>query len=568
VQYPETNKDLHIYLYPETRCRPEPESSRQLPLVASIFMGLVLLVLLVACINVANILLVRATTRRKELAVRSALGAGRVRLIRQLLTESILLALLGGAAGALIGRWSSSFMGSIRLPGDLPFRFDFSMDWRVFSYVAAIALVTGILVGLVPALRASRLDLNDALREGGRSLSGGAGRHRLRNALVMSQVAGSLVLMIVAALFVRSLTNAQGVNLGFRPENVMNFTLDPAQLGYSEDRGKSFYRELEGRVASVPGVKSVALASSVPMGYNNDGSSILAEGRILQPGDRSPFAGRNFVSFDYLNTMGVPILRGRAFTAADNEDSPLVAVVNQALAAKLWPGQDPLGKRFSSHGQKGPYITVVGVTSNGIYQFIFEDPTPFYFMPFAQEYRSLRTLQVRTTVPPKSIALAVQKEIHSLDSELPVYDVMTMEESLNGGNGFFLLNMGAAFAGTLGSLGLILAVVGVYGVVSYSANQRTNEIGVRMALGAQSADILKLVVSEGLTLVLVGLGIGLAAALGLTRLMANMLFGIRSYDPVTYTSAVALLLAVAFVACFIPARRSTRIDPMVALRYE
>ncbi len=568
VQYPETNKDIHVYLYPERLCRPEPESSRQTPLVASIFMGLVTLVLLLACVNVANILLVRATTRRKELAVRAAMGAGRARLIRQLLTESIMLALLGGAAGALIGKWSSSFMGSIHLPGDLPFRFDFSLDWRVFSYVAAIALLTGILVGLVPALRASRIDLNDALRESGRSLSGGAGRHRLRNILVMSQVAGSLVLMIFAALFVRSLASAQGVNLGFRSENVMNFTMDPAQLGYNEDRGKSFYRQMEERVGAVPGVQSVSLAFSIPLGYNNDGSSILAEGQTLQPGDRGPFAGRNSVSLDYFNTMSVPILRGRAFTAADTESSPPVAVVNQALANKLWPGQDPIGKRFSSHGQKGPYIVVVGLTSNGKYQFIFEDPTPFYYMPFSQDYRSLRSLQVRTTVPPKSIALAVQKEIHSLDPELPVYDVMTMEESLDGGNGFFLLNMGAAFAGTLGVLGLILAVVGVYGVVSYSASQRTNEIGVRMALGAQSADILKLVVSEGLSLVLIGLGIGLAAALGLTRLMANMLFGIKPYDPITYSSAVILLLAVAFVACFIPAHRSTRIDPMVALRYE
>jgi predicted permease len=256
------------------------------------------------------------------------------------------------------------------------------------------------------------------------------------------------------------------------------------------------------------------------------------------------------------------------FTAADNETAVPVAIVNQALARTLWPGQDPIGKRFSASGPKGPFLTVIGLTSDGKYQFIFEDPLSYFYVPFAQEFRSLRSLQVRTTVPPKSIALAVQKEIHSLDPEIPVYDVTTMKESLDGGNGFFLLTMGAAFAGTLGALGLILAVVGVYGVVSYSASQRTNEIGIRMALGAQSADILKMVVSEGLGLVLVGLGIGLAAALGLTRLMSNMLFGIKPYDPVTYTSAVVLLLAVAFVACFIPAHRSTRIDPMIALRYE
>ena len=568
AQYPDTNKGMKVYLYPEPLCRPEPQSSRQIPLVASIFMGLVILVLLVACVNVANILLVRATTRRKELAVRAAMGASRVRLIRQLLTESIMLALLGGATGALIGKWSSSFMGSIHLPGDLPFRFDFALDWRVFTYVAAIALFTGILVGLVPALRASRIDLNDTLREGGRSVSGGAGRHRLRNILVTSQVAGSLLLMIFAALFVRSLTSAQGVNLGFRSENVMNFTMDPAQLGYNVDRTKSFYRQLEERIGSLPGVQSVSLAYSLPLGYNNDGSYLLAEGKALQPGDRGSYAGRNAVSLDYFNTMSVPVLRGRVFTAADNETAVPVAVVNQALARTLWPGQDPIGKRFSSNGPKGPFLTVIGLTSDGKYQFIFEDPLSYFYVPFAQEFRSLRSLQVRTTVPPKSIALAIQKEIHLIDPEIPVYDVTTMKESLDGGNGFFLLTMGAAFAGTLGALGLILAVVGVYGVVSYSASQRTNEIGIRMALGAQSADILKMVVSEGLGLVLIGLGIGLAAALALTRLMSNMLFGIKPYDPVTYTSAVVLLLAVAFVACFIPAHRSTRIDPMIALRYE
>jgi predicted permease len=568
AEYPETNKGTRVYLYPETLARPEPESSRHNPLVAAIFLALVTLVLLLACVNVANILLVRATTRRKELAIRSAMGAGRTRIIRQLLTESVMLALLGGAAGALIGMWASSLLGSIRLPGDLPFRFDFSMDWRVFSYVAAIALLTGIVVGLIPALRASRVDLNDALREGGRSLSGGAGRHRLRNALVASQVAGSLILLVAASLFVRSLANAEGVNLGFRADHVMNFAMDPAQLGYDEARGKEFYRQILERVGAMPAVQSASFAFSVPLGYSNDGDFVVAEGQVLEKGDKGPYAGLNAVTPGYFSTMGVSILRGRGLTAADTETSQPVAVVNETFANKLWPGQDPLGKRFSHHGAKGPYLQVIGVTSNGKYGFIFEDPLPFFYVPLTQEYRSLRVLQVRTALPPKTLALPVEKEIHALEPELPVFDVISMEESLGSGNGFFLLRMGAMFAGALGALGLVLAVVGVYGVVSYSANQRTNEIGIRMALGAQRTDILKMVVAEGLRLVLLGLGIGIAAALGLTRFLANLLFGIKPYDPITYCGAAILLVVVAFIACYIPARRSTRIDPMAALRYE
>jgi putative ABC transport system permease protein len=568
AEYPVTDKDLRAHVFPEPLARPEPDSAQQNPIVAAIFLALVSLVLLLACVNVANILLVRATSRQKELAIRCTLGAGRTRLLRQLLTESVILALLGGAAGALIGRWCSHLLGSIRFAADLPIRFDFSFDWRVFAYVAAIALFAGIAVGLVPALRASKANPNDALRESGRSNSGGAGRHRLRNILVASQVAGSLIVIVAASLFVRSLQNAESVNLGFRPENVVNFTMDPGQIGYDQAHTKTFYRQLEDRVRSLPGIQSTSFAYSLPLGYYNNGGSVVAEGQVLQPGDRGVSAGYNSVGPGYFRTMRIPLLRGRTFTDADTETSRRVAVVNERFAKLLWPNQDPIGKRFSYKGEKGPFVEVVGVTRDGKYQFIFEDPIAYFFLPLSQEFKTLHVLQVKTIGPPESVATAVRNEIRNFDPDLPIFDVGTMERSLQGGNGFFLLRVGAQFAAALGALGLLLAVVGVYGVVSYSAGQRTHEIGIRMALGAQRGNILKMIVSQGLGVVLVGLGVGLLAALALTRPLANFLFGIKTYDPVTYVSAIMLLAGAALAACYIPARRSTRVDPTVALRYE
>ncbi len=567
-QFPETNKGIHIYVVPETQARPEPQSSGVLPLVASVFMGLVALVLLVACVNVANLLLARATVRYKETAIRTALGASRLRLLRQLLTESVTLALMGGAAGALVGWWASRLLGSIRLPGDLPFRFDFRLDWRVFLYTACIALATGVIVGLVPALRASRADIHDALREGGRSPSGSGGRHRLRDALVVAQVAGSLLLLVAAGLFVRSLRNAKSVYFGFRPENVLNLSVDPAQQGYDETRTKTFYQELERRVRALPGVESASLASSVPMSYSNYNAYLYAEGQTPEPGKHGPIAGYNSVGTDYFETMRTPIVRGRALNARDQESSRLVAVINETMARRLWPAEDPIGKRFRYDDKEGPLVEAVGVSKDGKYGFIFEDPMPFFYIPLGQKPQSQRVLQVRAAGRPEVLTLTVLKEIHELDPNLPVFDVMTMEQSLEGANGFFLLNMGAAFAGVLGGLGLLLALVGVYGVVAYSASQRTHEIGVRMALGAQRGDVLKMILRQGFVLVLIGIGIGMAAALGLTRYLADLLFGIKPADPVTYGSVALLLAAVALAACYIPAQRATRVDPMIALRYE
>jgi putative ABC transport system permease protein len=568
AQYPESNKTVTHRLIPELRARPEENNVDILPFVGAVFMGLVGLVLLVACVNVTNLLLVRATARHRELAVRAALGAGRRRLIQQLLTESMLLALLGGVGGLLLGAWVCDLLGSIRLPGDLPFVFDFGVDWRVFAYAMGVAILTGGIVGVAPALRASRSNLGETLRDGSRSVTSGARRLRLRSVLVVSQVAVSLVLMVSAGLFVRSLSAARQMDLGFRADHVLDLNMDPAQIGYDETRGRAFYAEVSRRVRALPGVESASFAYSMPMGYYNQGEAVEAEGQNLAPGDQGLSAGNNSVDAAYFDTLKIPILRGRAVTETDDAKATRVAVINEALAQKLWPGKDPLGKRFRTRSKPDMWIEVVGLTRTGKYGFLLEDPRPYYYLPLEQNYTSLRVLHVRTSMPPHALASAVRNVIGQVDTSLPVYDVISLEESLEGGNGFFIPRMGAAFAGALGLLGLALALIGVYGVVSYSASQRTQEFGIRLALGAQRRDISGLVLGRGLAMTACGVGLGLVAALGLGRLLQSLLYGVSAMDPTTYAGAALALGAAALLASYLPARRATRVDPIVALRHE
>ena len=567
-QYPDTNKTVRARVIPEHLARPEANSADSNPFVAGVFMLLVGLVLLVACVNVVNLMMVRATVRQRELAMRAALGAGRWRLVRQLLTESLLLSLLGGLAGAGIGRWVSGMLSRLSLPMDVPIRFDLPFDWRVFGYVALVALGTGVVVGLLPALRASRADLNEVLREGGRSMAGGGSRQWTRNTLVVSQVAVSLVLLVAAALFVRSVQHAKSVDLGFDPRHVLNQSMDVSQQGYDEAHGREFYRAVEARVRSLPGVETVSFAYSVPFGYYNSSEYIESQDHPPAPGERRPTAGFNMVGPEYFQTMRLPVVRGRAFTPQDDERSRPVVIVNEILAKKFWPGQDPIGKRLRMEGSDQRWLEVVGVTKTGNPQFIFEDPGPYLFAPIEQHYRPLRILQVRTAGDPEAMAPLIQKEIRALDPDLPVYDVRSMERVLQGPNGFFLLHMGALFGGALGALGLVLALVGIYGVVAYTANQRTQEIGVRMALGAQRRDILRLVVGQGLVLVAAGVGVGLAASFGVARLLSNLLFGISATDPMTFVAVPLILGGMAILASYLPALRATRIDPMRALRQD
>ena len=567
-QYPATDRGVTVRVIPERLARPQPFANNIVPFVAGIFLVLAALVLLLACVNVANILLVRATMRQREMAIRAALGAGRGRLIRQMLTESIMLALFGGAGGLVVGVWASGAIASLLPASRFPVRLDFSFDWRVFAYAMAAALLTGTLMGVWPALRAGRADVNGVLHGGGRSDTAGVGRHRVRSVLVVAQVGGSLVLLIVAGLFVRTLFRAQRAYLGFDPNNVLNLTLDPREVGYDEARTKSFYRDLEARVRALPGVQSASLASSVPMGNGNYGSSIYIEGHTLAPGQQPPVVIYNRVDAPYFDTMRVPLLRGRAFRENDDEKAPLVAIVNQTMARQFWPNEDPLGKRFSLKSATGPFVEIVGLTGDGRYVFIGWDKEPYFFVPLAQNYTGYRTLQIRSSVPPENLITQVQSAVQVLDPNMPVSDVQTMWQSLSGGNGFFIFRVGAILAASIGILGLTLAVVGVYGVVSFAASQRTREIGIRMALGADQRDILRLVLRQGLMLVMGGVLAGVLLAWALTRSMVTLLIGVSPTDALTFATATLLLGGIGLWACYAPARRAMHLEPTVALRHE
>ncbi|MGH9748272.1 MAG: ABC transporter permease [Candidatus Acidiferrales bacterium] len=567
-EYPDTNKGLRMDVIPEKLARPEASSASMWPLIATVFLGLVGLVLIVTCVNVTNLLLSRASTRAKEMAIRAALGAGRTRMFRQLLTESLLLSLLGGAGGAALGLWIMKWIEAIRLPGDFPLRTNLPFDWRMFAYVASIAIVAGLLAGLTPAWRASRLDLNITLHESGRTSTGGAGQNRLRSVLVAAQAAGSLVVLIMAGLFLRSLERAQKMDLGFKPEHVLNFTMDVSQLGYDEQRGSNFYREARERVRDLPGVESASFAYSVPLGYYSHGAPTWKTGQEGLPESEVPRIGYNEVSPDYFRTMGIELVEGRAIEERDQNDSHRVAVINETMARKFWPGRDPIGQRFRFGKNGATESEIVGVVRDSKVNFIGEDSVRHFYVPLSQNYSPVRVLQVRANVAPGILIRAIEDQIHAIDPNLPVFDVMSMNEALQGGNGFFLLRIAAIFAGGLGALGLLLAVVGVYGVISYAVNQRIHEIGIRIALGAQRENILSLVLSQGLKLVLIGLAVGLAISLAVSRIVANLLVNTGAVDAVAYSVAISLLVAVATLACYIPARRAMRVDPLVALRYE
>jgi len=567
-QYPATDKGVTVRVIPERLARPQPFANNIVPFIAGIFLALAALVLLLACMNVVNILLVRATMRQRELAIRAAMGATRGRLMRQLLTESIVLALFGGVGGLMLGVWASGAIASLLPSSRFPVLLDFSFDWRVFAYAMGAALSTGMLVGLWPALRAGRADVSGVLQGSGRSDTAGVSRHRLRSVLVVAQVGGSLVLLIVAGLFVRSLMRAQRADLGFDPDHVLNVTLDPREVGYEEARTKNFYRDVEARVRALPEVQSASLAFSVPMGTVNDGSSIYIEGHTLAPDQRPPVVIYNHVDAPYFDTMRIPLLRGRAFRENDDEKAPLVAIVNQTMAHQFWPNEDPIGKRFSVKSATGPFVEIVGLTGNGKYVFIGWDKEPYFYVPLAQNYMAYRTLQVRTSVLPETLITQIQSEVRALDPNMPVSDVQTMRQSLSGGNGFFIFQIGAILAAAMGIVGLTLAVVGVYGVVSFSASQRTHEIGIRMALGADRRDILRLMLRQGLVLVVGGVVAGALLAWALTRSMATLLVGVSPTDALTFVTATLLLGGIGLWACYVPARRAMNLDPMVALRYE
>jgi predicted permease len=566
-QYPDSHKNETLRIFPELRSRPNPDPNNTMLVISGLFLGLATLVLLLACVNVANILLVRATVRGREMAIRAALGAARIRLIRQLVTESVVLALVGGAIGIAIGVWGSAFLSALNIHVDLPVRFDFSFDWRIFGFAMAIALATGVIIGVIPALRASRQDLGTVLHEAGRGVI--AGRHRLRDVLVIAQVAGSLMLLIIAMLFTRSLGKAQQSDLGFEPNGIINFTMDPTEVGYNEEQGRGFYKNLLERTRALPGVESATTAGATPLGYLGGSDLVDVDDYQPPPGEAKTPLVYNIVSSEYLETLKIPLLRGRTIEERDTQTSPYVAVVNEAMVKKYWPNTDPIGRYFKIGSEPHHPIQVVGVVKDTHVRNISGTIDPYFYLPFAQHYtgNSLNTLQVRTSVAPAVMIPQVEHIIETLAPTMPVFDVQTMTQALDTLNGLLLFQIGAGLAAALGFLGLVLAVVGVYGVISYSASQRTHEIGIRMAIGAEPMQILKMVFRQGLFIVAIGLAVGIVAAFASARVLKDFLV-VSATDPTTYITVAMALTLVALFACYIPARRATKIDPMVALREE
>jgi len=546
--------------------RPDMAVVAILPWLAAGFMSLVGLGLLIACVNVANLMLARAAGRQGEIAVRRALGATNARIVRQVVTESLVLAALGLAVGLVLARGITSWLSGVRLAVDFPVRFNLEPDWRVMAFAAFVALVAGIVTGLAPALQSARGSLSDVLREGGRG-SAGPTRHRLRSGLVVAQVAVSLVLLISAGLFTQSVRAAARTDLGFQPSHLALMTTDLSLQRYDSVQRQRFYRELLDGARSLPGVKSAAIARDLPMGGNNNSFSIFFETDVPTVLGRRREIFCNAVSPDYFATMALSIVVGREFTRFDTESSPRVAIINTDMAQRFWPGQDPLRQQFRLEAN-GPLVRVVGVVKPTKYMFLNEAAGPYVYFPISQRHASNVVLHLRTAGDPAAALAPARALIHAIDPELLVFDSKTMESHLNDGLAFLFVRLGAVLAMAVGLLGLIQTVVGLYGVIAYGVSQRTREIGIRMALGADAGTVVRAVMGQGLALTAVGLVLGLGLALVVTRLMSGLLIGVSPRDTFTFVVATLLLLLLAAISAWLPARRASRLEPLGALRSE
>jgi predicted permease len=542
----------------------DPSDREEALPIAGIVMGIVGLVLLVACANIGGLLLARAASRRRETAVRQALGASRVRLVRQWLTESVLLGVVGGAAGLLLAMWANDLVVSSAAGTPLA-SLELGLDYRVLVFTLAVSVGAGLVFGLAPALQASRLDIVTALKTEDALGRAGSRRSRLRAAFVAAQVTLSVVLLVCAGLFIRSLQQAHNIDPGFRVERALTVPVDLGLLRYEQEAGRNFYRELLARVEAQPGVERASLVRFAQLGNSFAQGQVVAEGRAPEGGEGTT-TGFNIVGPRYFETMGTALVRGRDFTDADRMGAPGVAVVNETLAARLWPGEDALGKRLSFDGPEGPFLEVVGVARDGKYRSLGDRARPYFYRPLMQTYDPRMTLVVRTTGEPSALAGAVREQLRALEPNLPVAEVRTLEEQFN--LSMLPVRVAAWTLGGFGLLALCLAAIGIYGVVSYSVAQRTREIGVRMALGAGRSDVLRLVMGEGLSVVALGLAAGLLLAFAATRVLGGFLYGVSATDPVTFAGVPLLLGAIAAAAGYLPARRATKVDPMVALRYE
>jgi putative ABC transport system permease protein len=534
-----------------------------------ILMGLVGLVLLIACANLAGMLLARAAGRTKEIAVRMALGAGRPRLIRQMLTESLLLSLLGGLCALLLtvafNRALTRLLESIDLPFPIHIALGLDVNARVLGYTIAVVIGTTLLFGLIPALRASRNNIQSAMNEQGRSSTGSRKKHRTLNVLVVSQIAISLLLLICAGLSFRSLRNAYRVSPGFDPSGVATATFMPSMNGYTPAQINAFYKQLGDRLRPLPGVSSLSFAGSLPLNLVIQVSACAPQGQDSQPLEKWPHLDRSAVGPNYFATMRIPMLQGREFVEQDDAAAPPVVIVNEAAAKQFWPGQNPIGQKVRLGGED-KYSEVVGVARDGKYRTLGESQRAFVYRALTQSDNADHILIVRIAGDPRPVMGDIREIARRLDAKIPMLRLQTLEERT--ATSLLLPRTGAALFGLFGLLGLVLASVGLYGVIAYTASQRTHEIGIRMALGARPRQILALIIRQGLALAVFGIVIGLAGALAATRVLSVILYGVSAQDPVTFAGISLVLIFIAILACYVPARRAMSVDPMVALRYE
>jgi len=536
-----------------------------------VLLGAVALVLLIACANVANLLLAKATSRQKEIAIRTALGATRMRLLRQLLTESLLLGLLGGSLGllfAIIGAKTLVAFVSVTVPRLK----DFGFDSKALLFTLLIALVTSVIFGLAPAIDASKPDLNSALKEGGRGSGGGSGRNLLRNILVVAEIALAVVLVTASGLMFRSLVRLQSVNPGFDPHNLITLEIElPDTKYHAKDQQIQFQKQLLERITAIPGVKQAGVVDTLPFGGSAFNSSFTIDGRPVGPATGTPRAFYHVVSPTYFLAMGIPLRRGDQFTDRDTADTPGVAIINEAAARKYWAdGDDPVGKQIKRGRpeSKNPWLKVIGIAGSAGQLSLREDALPEIYMPYLQNTRTTFTLVVRTSSDARTLAAAVRKEVWAADKDLPVSSMKLMEELISSSDSVSQPRFFALLLTVFAALALILAAVGVYGVMAYSVTLRTRDIGIRMALGAQRGDIFKHVIGQALILALIGLTIGLALAVTSSWYIQSLLYGVTNFDPLTLAATAGILLIVALLASYLPARKATKVDPMVALRYE